>query len=249
MVVPIVAAAAARVAATNTARVAASGAARAGTQATVRAGAQASTQAGGQAGAQAGARTSAQAGTQNVAAERNTIQLGNRPTESRTAGERSQQTPQNGDSEQAQTEQENRTRDRRSRRAGKQQDGEGEQTYKQKIDTLQLIGMLLVAIVLDGIQIVAGFLVFGVVTGVISYIVALLVNVVGWVLFGIWFAINGLSLFHGRKLIVSVTGFFADSILAGFVPNWTITVIAAYLEERMKAKGIDIGGLVGKATK
>jgi hypothetical protein len=261
MVIPIVAAAAARVAATSAARATATTAARAGAQATLRTGAQQTVARTATTGVRS---TAAQTGSlegaapkggvgyaQNAAAERNTIQLGNRPTETRAAGERGGQTTQKGASEQVQEEQESRTRDRRARRLQKQQELEAEeqQTYKPKIGTLQLIGMLLLAVVLDGIQIAAGLLVFGVVTGIISYIVALFVNVVGWVFFGIWFALNNLSLFQGRKLIVSLAGFFADTVLAGFVPNWTLTVIAAYTEERMKAKGIDLGGLVGKATK
>lgn len=176
-----------------------------------------------------------------------------RPTESRATGARGASKKQSSTEEEAQQidadQENNRTRDKRSRKVQGPVQTEGEASKKQSIDALQFLGMLLVAIVLDAIQIIAGFLVFGIITSALSFIVSFLVNVAGWLIFGIWFAINGQSLFQGRRLAVSLIGFFADSILAGFVPNWTITVVVAYGEERLKAHGVNLGAIVGKATK
>lgn len=257
MVVPIVAAAAARVAATSAARAAATSAARAGAQATVRAGAQQtavrtattgarSTVA--QGGASEGvAARNAGGYAQNTAAERNTIQLGNRPAESRAAGERSGKITQNEATEQAQQiEQESRTRDRRIQRRSSEETEEEleEETKKRGMSIPTLVGMLLVAFVFDGIQTLTAFLVFGVVTAAISYLVAFITNILAWVIFIIWFGLCGISIFGGRKIVVAVIGFIADTALAGIVPYWTVTVLVAYFDEKLEEKGIGLSKVV-----
>ena len=127
--------------------------------------------------------------------------------------------------------------------------GEGSTTYQSNMSTLTFLGMIAVAVGIDAVQMMAGVAVIGVITGIISYIVALLANIAGWLIFGIWFAINGMSLFKGRRLAVATIGFIGDSLLAGFVPNWTITVVVAYGEERLKERGIDILSAAGKLFK
>jgi hypothetical protein len=257
MVIPVVAAAAARVAATSAARAAATSAARAGAQATVRAGAQQATTR----TATAGARSTVAQGTtaegaaaknvggyvQNTAAERNTIQLGNRPAESRTAGERGGQITQNETVEQAQQlEQDSRTRDRRIRRSSSAgEEGELEEEPKKRgMSVPTLVGMLLVAFIFDGLQTLTALLVFGVVTAAISYIVAFISNILAWVIFIIWFGLCGMNIFGGRKIVVAIIGFVADTALAGIVPYWTVTVLVAYFDEKLEEKGIGLSKVV-----
>lgn len=104
--------------------------------------------------------------------------------------------------------------------------------------------MLIVAFVFDAIQTAAALLVFGLVTAIISYAVALVTNILAWVIFIIWFKLCGLNIFGGRKIVVAILGFVADTALAGIVPYWIVTVLVAYFDEKLEERGIGVSKVV-----
>lgn len=265
MVIPVVAAAAARVAATSAARAAATNAARAGAQATIRTGTQAAarsaatgaratvTATGEGAAGEAGVARNTGGYAQNAAAERNTIQLGERPAESRAAGERGANAAgevEQAQAEQAQIEQDSRTRDRRIHQSvteeeeGEGEEGEEAEKSKPRMSLATLVGMLIVAFIFDAIQTLTALFVFGVITSIISYTVAFLTNILAWTIFIIWFGLCGMNILGGRKAVVAVVGFLADTALAGIVPYWTVTVLVAYFDEKLEEKGLGVSKVV-----
>lgn len=253
MVVPIVAAAAARAAATSAARAAAANAARTSAQATIRVGAQNATRT-----AATGARSAAAQGevgairnagghAQNTAAERNTIQPGGRLVQSRETGGRGTQTTQEAAQKQSQDEQQSRTRDRRMRQKKTDEEvveGGEEEPRKKGISFATLVGMLIVAFIFDGLQTLTAFLVFGFITAAISYSIAFVSNILAWSIFIIWFSLCGISIFRGRRAVVAILGFVADTALAGIVPYWIATVLVAYFDEKLEQKGVGVSKVV-----
>jgi hypothetical protein len=123
------------------------------------------------------------------------------------------------------------------------QGGEGEppqQPYQAKTTSVELIPLLILAVIIDGLQILFDLLVVGVVTAAISYIVGFILGVVAFMTFGLWYWLKGINIFSGRKLVVSAIGFCVDAAFAGLLPVWCITVLFVYFDEKAKERGIDI---------
>jgi predicted TIM-barrel enzyme len=53
-----------------------------------------------------------------------------------------------------------------------------------------------------------------------------------------------MNIFGGRKIVVAIIGFVADTALAGIVPYWTVTVLVAYFDEKLEEKGIGLSKVV-----
>lgn len=139
--------------------------------------------------------------------------------------------------------------ERQLEQVGNEREEQGPPPYVSKLDTGSFIGVLLIAVVIDVLQILFDLLVAGVITAIISYIAGIILGFIAYITIGLYLYLKGINLFSGRRLVISGLGFIADAAIAGLLPVWVITVVLIYMEEKAKERGISFMGLAKNIMK